>query len=284
MSRRSVFVSVSVAAVVSAVAQQPAPRQPASPYPELPRSAVAAGVVKAIENRDKPVDVEAARQALGQWIETQQIISKERKDWQLGEAVLKDRIELVKKEVSDLDKKRESFVSNISEADKKKAELVEENERLKTSGQALQDSVRDLEGRVQTLFKVLPEPMQGKVKSLLDRIPLDPEHSKITLAERFQNILGILNEVNKINSEITLATEVRTLASGKPAEVRTIYVGLAQAYFVTSKGDSAGIGRPTAAGWEWTTDDSIAPKVVAAVMTLQGKNKPAFIPLPLKLQ
>ena len=40
-----------------------------------------------------------------------------------------------------------------------------------------------------------------------------------------------------------MVTEVRTLSDGKPAEVRTVYVGLAQAYFVSPKGD-AGIGRP----------------------------------------
>jgi hypothetical protein len=76
---------------------------------------------------------------------------------------------------------------------------------------------------------------------------------------------------------------VRTLSDGKPAEVRTVYVGLAQAYFVSPKGD-AGIGRPGDSGWGWSPASEIAPQIEQVVEVLQNKAKPHFVSLPVKVQ
>jgi Protein of unknown function (DUF3450) len=75
---------------------------------------------------------------------------------------------------------------------------------------------------------------------------------------------------------------VHTLADGKPAEVKVIYVGLAQAYYVSASGE-AGIGRPSPEGWQWEPSKAIADDVSNALEILQGKQSPAFVPLPVKL-
>src|SRR4030095_6383145 len=46
--------------------------------------------------------LEEARLTMSKWIETQQIISKERNDWQQGKEILLGRLELVRKETSTL--------------------------------------------------------------------------------------------------------------------------------------------------------------------------------------
>ncbi len=97
------------------------------------------------------------------------------------------------------------------------------------------------------------------------------------------NVLGILNEVNKANGEITVTFEVRELAGGKPSEVRVLYVGLAQAYYVSASGE-AGIGRPSPAGWVWEPSKAVANDVLTALEIVQGKHTPAFVPLPVKFQ
>ena len=96
-------------------------------------------------------------------------------------------------------------------------------------------------------------------------------------------MLGILNELNKANNEITVSYEVHDLADGKPSEVQAIYVGLAQAYYVSASGE-AGIGRPARDGWKWEPSKAVAGDVLMALEILQGKHTPAFVPLPVKLQ
>ena len=62
---------------------------------------------------------------MGKWIETQQIISKERKDWQQGKEILLGRLELVKKEIATLEEKIEQAAVRASpKADKKRDELA----------------------------------------------------------------------------------------------------------------------------------------------------------------
>jgi hypothetical protein len=147
----------------------------------------------------------------------------------------------------------------------------------------LSEAVTGMEGEVRALFKSLPEPVQEKLQLLYRRIPEDPANTRVSAAERFQNVLGILSELNKANNEIAVSYEVRTLADGKLSEVKAIYVGLAQAYYVSARGE-AGIGRPSADGWKWRPSDAVANDVLTVLEIIQGKQTPAFVPLPVTIQ
>ncbi|TAJ20660.1 MAG: hypothetical protein EPO68_06000, partial [Planctomycetota bacterium] len=52
------------------------------------------------EPTDAKARLEATRLELSKWIETQQLVSKERKDWQQGKEILGARVELLRKEVA----------------------------------------------------------------------------------------------------------------------------------------------------------------------------------------
>ncbi len=230
-----------------------------------------------------PPTLEETRVMMGKWIETQQIISKERKDWQQGKEILLGRIDLVKKEIASLEEKTRQAQSHATEADTKRGDLVTENEELKATGLQLVEAVKGMEVKVHRLFKSAPEPIQKKLDTLHQRIPEDPNTTRISIAERFQNVLGILNELNKANNEIAVNFEVHELADGKPSQVNVIYVGLTQAYYVSNSGE-AGMGRPTPEGWKWEPSKAIARDVVTVLDILQGKHSPAFVPLPAKVQ
>ena len=235
------------------------------------------------DNFSSPPTLEETRLAMDKWIETQQIISRERKDWQQGKEILLSRLELVKKEVVTLDEKTRQAESSVTEANKKRGDLLAENDQLKAAGGQLTGAVISMEGEVCRLFKLLPEPIQTKLQPLYQRIPEDPAKANVSVAERFQNVLGVLNELNKANNEITVSYEVHNLANGKPSEVKTIYVGLAQAYYVSASGEG-GIGRPTADGWKWEHSKDVVYDVVTALEIIEGKHSPAFVRVPVKLQ
>jgi uncharacterized protein YPO0396 len=226
---------------------------------------------------------DGARASLAKWVETQQLISKEKRDWQQGKQILQSRIDAVNGEIAALTERLAETRHNAAEANGKKAGEVAANDTLQKAGIELASWVTGLESGLRTLQARLPEPLLQKVKPLYDRMPADARATNVSLAERFQNVAGILNEVGKFNSDITMVTEVRTVSDGKPAEVRTVYVGLAQAYYVSPKGD-AGIGRPGATGWEWSAAREIAPQIAQAVEVLQNKAKPSFVSLPVKVQ
>ena len=236
-----------------------------------------------VDKISAPPTLEETRLTMDKWLETQQIISRERKDWQQGKEILICRLELVKKEIATLEEKTKQAESSVTEANKKRNELLAENDQLTAAGAQLTVAVAGMEGEVRQMFKQLPEPIQTKLQPLYQRMPEDPSKTRVAAAERFQNVLGILNELNKTNNEITVSYEVHNLANGRPSEVKAIYVGLAQAYYVSARGE-AGIGRPTADGWKWEPSKAVARDVLMALEILEGKQSPAFVPLPVILK
>lgn len=226
--------------------------------------------------------LEETRLRLAKWMETQQLIAKERKDWQQNKEILAGRLELVKKEIAALEEKIQQAEAGAAKAGKKRAELLAENDQLKATGSTLGESVTAMEVDVRRLFKMLPEPLQTRLAPLHQRMPADAS-TRVSNAERFQNVVGILNEVNKTSNEITVAYEVQTLANGVRSEVRSMYIGLAQAYYVSATNEG-GIGRPSAEGWQWQPSKAVAGEVANALEMIQGKQTPAFVPLPVKLQ
>lgn len=284
-----VAVPLSLCAIAVAVqndAQQP-PKKPALPPLGAPEGAEALPAPAADTPPSPPRDakpaLEETRLALGKWIETQQIISKERNEWQQGKEILRGRIELVSKEIALLKEKIAQSESAVSESNKKRDELVAENDALKAVATQLNSAVTALEDQIRKLAKLMPEPVTTKMAPLMQRIPTDSAAKRVSTAERFQNVLGVLNELNKANSEITVAYEIRTLADGTSSEVQVIYVGLAQAYYLSPRGE-AGVGRPSEGGWKWQPAPEASNDILLALEIIQGKHSPAFVSLPLTIQ
>lgn len=223
------------------------------------------------------------RAVLGKWIETQQIIARERNDWQQGREILGGRIDLMRKEYFALKDKIDQARVVLKESEVKRLDLKKEEDELLTTSTQLTTAVTRLEADVRRLHKSLPEPTQKRLQPLFQRIPDDSATTRVTVAERFQNVIGILNEVNKDNNDLKVEYEVRNLADGRPSEVRTMYLGLAQAYYV-SPGGEAGIGKPGVDGWKWQTSNAIAKDVLTALDIIQGKHSPEFVSLPVSIQ
>lgn len=244
----------------------------------------AAGLLSSAPAQEEPEDkVGVARTALEKWVETRKLISKERRDWELGKEMLEDRIELVRDEIASLREKIESAQSSIAEADEKREELIAENEGLKRAAETIHASVAGLEARTKGLLTRLPEPVTDKVKALIQRLPEDPETTEQAITQRFLNVIGILNETNRFNRQITVASEVRTLDDGALAEVTALYVGIGQAYYSRAKGNVAGMGRATAEGWTWTAANDSAAEIARAIAIFQAEEGADFVRLPAEI-
>lgn len=226
----------------------------------------------------------SARAALDKWVELQQVISKEKRDWQAAQDVLGQRIALLEGEIAAMEGKVAEARSGIEEVDATRRELVARDASFRRSQSALLDVVGRLEVKIGTLVAMTPDALRSRIEPLARRIPANPATTELTLGERFQNVIGILNEVNKFNQDVSVATEVRELPSGGSAEVQTLYLGLGQAYFVTQNGDAAGIGRPTPDGWTWQAADAMAGEIQRAIAILQNEGVPAYVPLSVDIR
>lgn len=229
-------------------------------------------------------EVATTREALQEWVDTRRTISKTRRDWALSREMLQERIEIVQHEIESLRSKIAEAEESIAEAEKKRTGLVEANEKLRAASAALDDTIIVLEDRTRELLVRLPDPLRERVRPLSRRFPEDPEETELSLGERFQNVVGILNEVNKFNRNISLPSEIRTLPDGTSVEVTTLYVGAGQAYYVSATGTVAGVGRATAQGWTWIPANDAAPQIAQAIAILKNEQVASFVRLPIAIK
>lgn len=232
-------------------------------------------------------DIENTKVVLEKWVETQKVISQEKRDFEIAKEMLNQRVELVQREIDNLRDKIAEAEKSIDEADKKRAEMLKENDKLKQASDSLDSDLASLESRTKTLITQLPQPIVEKIKPLSQVLPQSPEkakEAKLTTSQRFQNVIGILNEVDKFNRDITVTSEVRELEDGSSVEVTALYVGISQAYFANANGTIAGVGSSTADGWIWKTDKSSAQTIYDAISIMKNEKQPSFVQVPVDIK
>lgn len=228
--------------------------------------------------------VKDTREALHKWVTTKRIISQEKRDWALGREMLNERIDLVQREIDQLKGKVAEAEASITDADLKRAEMLEENDRLKSTSFGLLDTAIALEASTKAVLSMAPDPIRERVKPLSQRFPEEGAETKLSLAERYQNVIGVLNELNKFHREITVVSEVRTLANGSSVEVTTMYLGLGQAYYVGGNGTIAGVGAASPEGWVWKPADDKAPEIARAFAIHKNEQVASFVHMPIEIK
>ena len=220
------------------------------------------------------------RTALEKWVETKQLISTTRSDWQTDRETIEQTIKLFERELSGLEEQFGTLSTNNVLAEKERAEaealLKESNDGLAP----VQEFATTFEAQLRQLTARLPHPLQDILKPMLARLPEDAATTKMKVTERVQAIVAVLNELDKFNNSVSLFSERRTNAAGNEVSVETVYVGLAAAYFVNEAGDFAGVGVPGPAGWEWSAKPEIAARVREVIRIYRNERPARFVNLP----
>ncbi len=228
--------------------------------------------------------IENTRSVLEQWVETQQIISKEKTSWRTEQAILQDTQSLLSHELDRLNSAIDDLEASASAADADRSNLTEEKESQLAAANVVKSNIGSLETKLKEIVKTLPEPLVEKIKPLIRRLPQDSNNTKLSLGERVQNIVGILSQADKFNTTITLSNESREISDGKVIQVTTLYWGLAGAYFVDNAGSYAGIGKPGSDGWEWSQVEGVGAQIKQLLDIYEGTEEIQFVDLPASVR
>jgi hypothetical protein len=236
-------------------------------------------------SRAEGPNLNETRTALEQWVELRKLISEEDTNWRIDRELMKDTLDVLAVEMELLEQRILDAEENTTEADKQREEMTLENDILKEASRAVEDIMPEMEANIRELIKSFPKALIVRIEQLVKRMP-SAERARTTraaLGERVQNIVGILQEVEKFNKQISIVTELKSLESGEMAQVKTVYVGLGQAYFVDEKGQYAGIVRPTAEGWQEEIRNDLASTIRDVVKIYENEKLAEFVPLPVEI-
>lgn len=221
---------------------------------------------------------------LGKWVHTRQLISAKRSNWHEQKELLSYNVELLKTEIRGLDEQIAEAEEQAGEAERKQNVLRREEATLRDAAAIVEKKVRAYEADIHSLVKRFPEPLVDRISQFLAQIPVEPGASDLSLSERIIAVLRVFEEVDRFNKTVTVMSELRRVESGEIVEVKTLYLGLAQAYFVDGNKEFAAIGRPGAHGWVWTPDENHASEIGRSIAMYENLIKPAdFVELPVSL-
>lgn len=221
-----------------------------------------------------------ARSTLEKWVETRQMTSKTRSDWQADKEILEQTVQLFGRELKNVEDQMGKVSTNNVQVDKERAEAEAQKKAAAESLQRAREFAAGMEGKLTRLAPQLPAPLQDILKPQLNRLPAEPATTKMSAAERLQVVVGILNELDKFNNAVSIFSEKRKNSQGEEVAVETVYVGLGAAYFVNDAGSLAGTGTPGANGWEWTAKPEIAPAVREVIQVYRNERPARFVALP----
>ncbi len=228
---------------------------------------------------------EAARLSLEKWMEAQQVLSREEQEWRVGRELLQERIDLVRREAEALKERIAQTQREKAETAAQLAELKARNEVLKGGVKPLLSDIKLLELRTLAVLPWTPEPVRMRVAPLSQRIPANPAETKLGLSERYQNVIGTLNELNKATRELSVSGEVRKLADGRQVEATVFYIGLSQAYYVNEKSGVAGIGKLGPLGtWMWEERNELTGPVSEVLGIYRGERPANYVSLPVTVK
>ena len=225
-----------------------------------------------------------SRSTIEKWVETRQLISKTRSDWQADKDTIEQTIALYERELKSIDEQMSKVSTNNTQVVK---EMAEAEALKKTSNEARDRAAQfasEFEAKLKKVVPQLPGPLQDIVKKDMARIPADAASTKMLPAERMQVCVAVLNEFDKFNNAVNVFSEKRKNDKGEEVAVQTLYVGLGAAYFVNDTADFAGVGAPGANGWEWANKPELAAKVQEAVKIYRNEKTALFLTLPVTIK
>lgn len=238
------------------------------------------------QDMDRTDKIKSIQNSIREWVEIEKQISKEYNEWLFEKELLEEAIVLLEEEKESLEEAIADAEQSTSAAERRRLELLEEKDALQAASDALAERIGGYEEKLLGLVVRFPEPLQKEIAALIKRIPEPGSETEVALTVRLQNIVGVMNEVDKFNSGPTHVAEIRTIETPegtREAQVTTLYFGLAHAYFVDSQGVYGGTGLPSEDGWIWEVDSSLAPEIAQLVAVAKNEEQAVFSNLPITI-
>ncbi len=215
------------------------------------------------------------RETISKIVETQSQSSRERNAWEERKATMAALLDLHYKELVLLNEEFKTSGASAGGFDETKTANEAELASLKTARRNTSATIGNSIPRLMAITKRLPTPLLTDCET--DLAALAAWKAGDEPRNALQPMLSIISKSIQFNRRVTRSTEVR---DGR--EVGVIYLGLSNAYYA-DRGKLAGIGRPTADGWQWTPRPELHGEVTKAFSILDQKRPPALLELPVTL-
>jgi Skp family chaperone for outer membrane proteins len=218
---------------------------------------------------------------LESWVETRREIAEEENRWREEQAQLHRTRELLENELQRLEADTERLAHETADQGRERERLAAETQAQEAILDAIAERTETLEASLAAYHARFPDPLRERTGPLRNRLLQEAERPPP--AQRAQTVVALLGEADRFQTSLHPAREVLVLPEGETREVRTLYLGLGQAFYLSSDGHRAGTGRPGENGWEWASRPDLAGEIRRLFSVYDNEIAPDFVRLPVTL-
>ncbi|MEO0510297.1 MAG: DUF3450 family protein [Verrucomicrobiota bacterium] len=238
-------------------------------------------LIPALSLSASPEALDNARTVVKEWVTTEKAISREAADWVQREQLLQDLITVETQRIERLEEELTESEAGVTAADDERADLLAREDLALAKSRRIEAFLAGIESDLHKLQSQLPEPLADDLEAAYQRLPADGEDKELNIGERMRTVVSMMGRIRQFDSALHLSESIRDLpGDGSEASVRTLYIGLGQAYYLAP--NDAGYGVPTESGWQWESQPELGSAILEAIQLLDGElAEPRFINLPV---
>lgn len=225
-----------------------------------------------------------ARQWISEWVQARQLISRTEADWQQDREMLEQTRLLYERDLEAVRDQMGQLGTTSSEVDREREQTEARVAAAQQALDTLRTQVGAMERGVRTLLPQLPPPLIQILQPLVARLPENPDGNRPSVPERYQTVVGILNEIEKFHAAIHVVGDRKPNTEGEQVAVDVLYIGLAAAFYVDTSGEVAGRGVPGAAGWKWEPTPKLSGRIRETIAVYRNQKPAVFVGLPITLE
>ncbi|WP_426357751.1 DUF3450 family protein [Pseudocolwellia sp. HL-MZ19] len=221
--------------------------------------------------------VNELEQLVQRWLQIERQISELTVDGIQQESSMKQTLQLLEIEYQQLSASNESRQKNHSELTEKRTKLITLQSELETSQDLLSAQLNKINQQLISLQVQLPPPLLTSWENVGDL-----NNDSLETTEKLQIALDVLTRLIDFQNRISIHEMAIKHANGSEIWVTQLYLGAAQAWFVSNDLTYAGIGYPDVLGWQWEFDENIDADQIAKGIAVHKKQRAAqWIKLPI---
>lgn len=217
-------------------------------------------------------------------VETRQLISKIKTEWDAEKKILDAEAALLKQQIESLEQDIARLQNAATAAMTERRKLETTRDTLRQRKQKFQATLQPLASRLSAVTQRFPKPLLEEVDALRGLTATEAGESYST-SDQLVAILGILRQADRFNRRVTLRKEIQSIMEDRRVQVETLYWGLAFAFAGDRSAQVANFGFPTDEGWRFQPANEHAAATRDLLDTAAGDTESVrFIPLPVELK
>jgi hypothetical protein len=226
-----------------------------------------------------PDPVETVEKAAAEWVKVRAETTRIQSEWTSQHALLESLVNGLTERAQTLETKRDYLTAKTAKDREELATLAATNQGAVTAISQVETQLKAVDARLLQLRPALPP----RLSAALDLPYRSLAAKELTVSERMQYTMAILNRSTLFNRSITCEEELLTL-DGKAQLVEAIYWGLSHGYALDRTTGRTWYGSPGPEGWHWEALPDATSAVTRLIAIYRSKAEPDFVAAPARLK